>query len=392
MTSPRVLIVGGGIGGLTTAIALGRVGLRPTLVERTPEFGTVGAGITIQANAMAILDALQADLPTEDVHPIGPFKMVDPRGQVIMDGDPSRVPIATPSINIHRADLHRALMAACDPDSVHLGRALTGLNVSDDGVDVTFSDGTEGRWDAVVGADGASSTVRRLLLGEAACALRYAGQTCWRMAAPAREGVPIVTIERWTPGRRIGLVPLSRDRVYSYMVESAPEGTPGPQSATPAALREHFAGVDERLDALLETLGEDIPIHHGDLAEQPLIHFGRGRVVLLGDAAHAMTPNMGQGAGTSIEDAAALALLIAAGTPLDQLPRALHGRRYARVRDVQKMSWHIGQIAHWTNPVACWIRNLGFRAMPASVSDAQAQKLWQPGLELAAELNALRAR
>jgi len=381
--NPRILIVGGGIAGLTTAVALRRRGLEVEVVEQAPAFGAVGAGITIQANAMAVLNALGITLPADDVVPIGEFRMLDGRGKRVMGGDPREIQPDPPSVNIHRADLHRVLLEAAADVKLTAGRTVTRVVPGDADVEVHFADGTAGRWGVVVGADGARSAVRRALLDEQGGGFRYAGQTCWRFACES-DRVPTVTTEQWTPGKRAGVVPLSRGRVYVYLVESAPEGTPAPGTDHPDVIRAKFGGQHPDLDPILDRLTPETPIHHGDLGEAEAVHFGRGRVVLIGDAAHAMTPNMGQGAGTAIEDAGELSLLLAryADDPA-QIPAALEARRKARVEALTRTAWRLGRVAHWTNPIAAFLRNLLLGLTPQRVMNRQTVEMWRPGIELA---------
>ncbi len=391
----QVLIVGAGIGGLTAAVALRRLGLAVDVVEQAPRLSAVGAGITIQANATAIFNALGVELPERDIGPIGYFEMISESGKRLMSGDPADAVVQFPSVNIHRADLQSAMLEAFASlgGEVGLGRKVASLEPRSKGerIGVRFADDTTAHCDLLIGADGLHSAVRASLLGPESMQLRYAGQTCWRFVLQAPELVPDITVERWSVRRRIGIVPLSRGRVYVYMVQSEAEGTPSACSSDAATVRDKFAGVDERLDPLLDRLveldrqGEPVGIHHGDLFEQPRISFGEGRVVLLGDAAHAMTPNMGQGAGTAIEDAAALAVLLDTAA-LESTASALDDRRHKRVAGVQKMSWRIGAMAHMTSPVLSWFRDQSLALMPASMSRRQMQSLWQPGLELAEQV------
>lgn len=387
MNGPSVLIVGAGIAGLTTAIALAGRGVAVEVVERASDFAPAGAGITLQPNATAVLAALGVALDPADVLPMGEVAMVDARGRPLLQGAPDSE--VSPSVNIRRMDLHRALLAASGRERVRFGAGVIALDDEGDAVRARLADGSEGRWDLVIGADGVHSQVRRAILPTAACEPRYTGQTCWRLLVEAPDLAPRVSVERWTPGRRIGVIPLSRGGIYVYLVQSAPCGSVAPGSDSVAHLRRLFAGADDRLDAILDrAAGEPgMHIHHGDLIDLPVYSTGRGRVLLVGDAAHAMTPNLGQGAAMAIEDAAALALL----WPRDRgalagLADALAAERRARVEELHRVSWRIGQVAHWQRPAARWLRDRLLRAMPASVVMQGVHKTWAPGLELAGRL------
>ncbi|MCA9661413.1 MAG: FAD-dependent monooxygenase [Myxococcales bacterium] len=384
----RVLIVGAGIGGLTAAITLRRLGVEVGLVERAPNFRALGAGITIQPNANAIFAALGVDLGRDNVFPMGKVAMLGAGGRTLVSGDPVHDGYAFPSYNIRRPDLHEALLAALDGVELRLGVEVVGAReLAGDGVEIELADGDRERWDLVIAADGIRSSLRALTVPPERCRLRYAGQTCWRFVVDAPELVPEVTIERWLPGRRVGVVPLSRGGVYVYIVESAPQGTPGPGTSEVAYVRERFAGVDARLDTLLDRVAAagDVHIHHGDLIDQVHIDYGRGRLLLLGDAAHAMTPNMGQGAAMAIEDAGALGLLWGE-VSLDALPEAMRAAREPRVAATHRRSWQIGQVAHWRGRVRCALRDLALRLTPQAVMDRGVDQTWAPGIALGEQL------
>lgn len=391
MNASRVLIVGAGIGGLTAAIALARCGVEAVVIERAPTFAPAGAGITLQPNATAVLAALGVSFDPADVLPMGEVAMIDARGRTLLDAAP--VHDTFPALNIRRSDLHAALLAACGRERVRLGVELAALEPGPESVRARLSDASEDHWDLVIGADGLHSAVRRAILPPGQCEPRYTGQTCWRLLLEAPGLVPAISVERWTPGRRIGVIPLSRGGIYVYLVQSARRGAVGPGTATVDHLRRTFAGVDERLDAILARAAGDpsILVHHGDLVDLPVYSTGRDRVLLIGDAAHAMTPNLGQGAAMAIEDAGALALLWRRQIPPPELPAALAAERRARVEPIHRTSWRIGQVAHWRRPSARWLRDLILRSFPKSMLARGVLETWAPGIELAARLRAALA-
>jgi 2-polyprenyl-6-methoxyphenol hydroxylase-like FAD-dependent oxidoreductase len=225
----------------------------------------------------------------------------------------------------------------------------------------------------LIGAEGLHSQVRALTVGEVA--RRFTGTTCWRLVTQ-NPGVTSA-LEAWGGPARVGLVPLRGERVYAYLVLEAPAraGAPGFPQAFKARFG-HFGGVVGRF---IEALQEAPPLHH-DLEELDAPAWGAGRVLLLGDAAHAMTPNQGQGAGMAIEDAVALAQALRPGA--DGALERYVALRHARVRRMQLDSRRIGRVAHWSNPAGTFVRDALLQLTPARTATAQYRRGVLPGLRL----------
>ena len=223
--------------------------------------------------------------------------------------------------------------------------------------------------DLLIGADGIRSAVRESLYG--AIPLRYSGTTCWRALVP-NPGIN-ESFEAWGGAARIGVVPLNRNRLYVYLVLTAPRGMPRQTSID--AIRPHFENFASPVPAILKALSSATLLHH-DLEELPAPLWGRDRTILIGDAAHAMTPNLGQGAGMSIEDAAILPQVVAASNPAE----AIRALRHQRVTHIQKQSRITGEVAHWQSSAAILLRNALFRFIPDSVSDRNYRNVIEPGL------------
>lgn len=358
-----VLIVGGGIAGLGLATGLLRLGIPCELVERTARWAPVGAGIVLGVNAMAALRRLgAAEAVTARGHVLGVSALTDHRGGALARSDLALLaPRFGPSIAIHRADLHACLLEACLGVPLRMGTSVETLAPGPEGVRVGFTDGREAEYGLVVGADGVRSRVRALAFGPVAPV--YAGYTCWRFVVPRPEAVEGAQ-EMWGRGLRLGLVPLGADRVYGFGVANAPEGAPDPVEGRAARFRRRFAGFGGPAPAVLERIVQDATLLHDDLAEVVHRPWHRERVVLVGDAAHAMTPNMGQGAAMALEDVAVLAELLGAKGPVADALDAWARRRRPRVEWVQRTSRRIGRVAQWEGRLACGLRNALLRALP----------------------------
>jgi 2-polyprenyl-6-methoxyphenol hydroxylase-like FAD-dependent oxidoreductase len=274
-----------------------------------------------------------------------------------------------------RSALHEVLLAAVpnDVEIVH-GSTVTELTDTGDAVDVTFgSAASRRRFEVMVGADGLNSTVRTLLYGPQK--LRYSGVTCWR--GLAKNPGLTRAVEAWGGATRLGAVPLPDERVYYYYVMSAPPRAPQP--SWPDGFHRAFGHHKGELAEFFETLHEAPPLHH-DLDELDSPLWGRSRVFLLGDAAHAMTPNQGQGAAMAIEDAIALRQALRGGT--DGAVKRYAELRHRRVRAVQLASRRIGSASHWRSPLARAARDGLMRRLPASTGDKQYRGIVEPGLAL----------
>lgn len=388
MTTLRVLVVGGGIGGLTTARALTRVGANVDVVEQAARWQPLGAGIVLSANAVAVLDALGlGDAARASGRQVPWADIADAKGHPMQHLDMLAFAASSgPALTFHRAELHELLLAGAADARVRLGVTVTALEDTGSEVRVTFSDGTQGAYELVVGADGIHSTVRALCFADAGAQVRYAGYTCWRFVTDNVahfEGM----VEQWGAGRRAGVVSLKNDRVYVFLTENGPAAGVDPTERRHPHVAAKFSRFEGPARPLLDRLAQDdgVALLRHDIAELDGQVWRKGRVALLGDAAHATTPNLGQGAGMAIEDALALGLCLEGKSAAD-VPTALaawEAQRAPRVAAVVNNSRRIGAIGQWSNPVAAGMANLLMKLTPASVGRKSMQALVQPGLELA---------
>ncbi|HEX8656970.1 MAG TPA: FAD-dependent monooxygenase [Hymenobacter sp.] len=378
-----IIIIGAGIGGLTAAHALLQQGHAVRVFEAAPALREVGAGVVLGANAMHALDrlGLHAAVRAEG-EPVTHLALLNRQGQVLNAADttPFTRRLGYDNLAIHRAALQRVLLAALPPGTVQLGYSFSRFTAAASAVAVHFADGRSTQADALVGADGLRSPVRQQVLPGSQP--RYAGYTCWRAVVDARSlRLPAGHSAEIWGGRagRFGYVPLASGQVYWFACLNSPEpNNPQFRAYTGADLRRQFGSLPAPVDQLL-ALTRDEQLLWNDIFDlKPLAHFAFGRVLLLGDAAHATTPNLGQGAGQAVEDALALA------TCLRQFPAdaaaafaAFEARRRTRTTKIVQQSRQLGRVAQLESPWLTAVRDAVLRRVPARINEQQMAFLYQ---------------
>jgi 2-polyprenyl-6-methoxyphenol hydroxylase-like FAD-dependent oxidoreductase len=345
----KVLVVGGGIGGLSTAISLRRRGIDVDVVELNPKWDVYGVGMIQPPNALRALG--QLGLARECVEagaPMDGTRSHDRNGNVLADIDfelPPGVP-SPPMNGLPRPALHKILQShTLDLGAdVRVGTTLTALVQTADAVDVGFTDGTMRTYDLVVGADGVNSQVRQIVFGDEYKA-EYSGQVCWRYNLPKYPGLTRLWMFNGPKGRS-GFVPLGEDLMYILLIEKPPEDRPIhlPQEGLAELFRERLAPYGGPVAEVRDQIVDDSQVVYRsvDTIFMPA-PWHRGRVLLIGDAAHATTPHVGQGAAQAIEDAVVLGDELSADIDLERALDNFMTRRFDRCKIVVEGSLQIGQ-------------------------------------------------
>lgn len=354
-------MIGAGIGGLAAGIALRRIDVDVDVYERSEVVADLGAGISLWANAIHALKVL--GLSAEIAAVSTPYETAGLRsctGTILSSlpaADLERT-FGVVCIVMHRAELHEALLRTLGRERVHFGARCTGFSQDESGVWAAFADGSRVRGDFLIGADGLHSVVRAAIHG--ARAPVYAGYTAWR--AVVRFDVrQVEASESWGRGTRFGQVPMSGNRVYWFATQNIREGERLPSEKS--RVRELFRGWHAPIEALIESTDETA-ILRNDIYDRPTLRrWSLGRATLLGDAAHPMTPNLGQGACQALEDAVVLARCLTADSDVTSALRSYESRRIRRVNALVKQSRMVGQLGQLENPLAAGIRNALLRCV-----------------------------
>ena len=366
MRRARINIVGGGIGGLCAALALRRAGFEPQVFEQAPELLEIGAAIAVWPNAMRVLRRL------------GLGEEVEGRGGVLKYArwiertgrDFKHFPLpetGAPSVALHRAGLQSALVRALPPDSIHLGRAFQGFSQSGDEVEARFDDGASEASDVLICADGLHSRARAQIVGDGPPV--YRGYTVWRGITRLEHAAlqAHTAMEVYGAGRRFGIGPVGLGRTGWWATANEPEGVTETSSEHREKLLRLFDGWCAPVVELIEATPSEKILRTATYDRPHAKRWGEGRVTLLGDAAHPLTPNLGQGGCMAIEDAAVLARCLAKYDDAALALRAYESHRRARTARVAAYSRRYGAVGQLDGALAVRLRGALMSSVPESV-------------------------
>ncbi|MCB9412087.1 MAG: FAD-dependent monooxygenase [Actinobacteria bacterium] len=381
MTRPvadgSAVVVGAGIGGLCAALALQRAGLHVTVVERAASLQPVGAGLTIQPNAVWALRTLGiGDAVTAAGQVLATAEIRNRRGNLLAglsrsEGERLRSQVGAPAVGIARATLQRLLVDAVGLATIRLATPIR--MAAADGSSVTSVSGEKFEADLVIAADGIDSVLRAQLLG--ASDPRYAGYFCWRGVGPRGSFAVDWAGEYWGRGIRFGGCGIDGERLYWFLVANGPAGGRDPDGAHRHATDAVSDFPDEVRRAVAAT--EPDAVFRTDIADRdPVTRWGHGRLTLLGDAAHPMTPNLGQGACQAIVDAAVLGDAVWRMGPRQAALREYERRRIPRANAVVSAARRLGEVAQIAQPAAAAVRDVALRATPQALLARQLRASW----------------
>ncbi|KUF41337.1 FAD-dependent oxidoreductase [Myroides marinus] len=370
----KVAIIGAGIAGLTMAIALKKANISFVVYESTAELKPVGAGIAIANNAMQVYRHLGiSDKLTPRGTRISTVMLTDMNLNVLTQSDltlfEKKYQLA--NVAIHRSELHKVLVDEVGMEHIVLNKRLEELNQGDDGLyTLQFTDGTSVSYEYVIGADGIRSKVRQALYGE--YTLRDAKQVCWRgvLDFELSDKYNNIALEGWGRGDRFGFVKLLDKQVYWYFLVNEDKYLQNKDLNT--LIKDCCPLVK---DMITQTAEEEIFLNK--IYDLPLIQeWSLGKSCLIGDAAHATTPNLGQGACQGIEDVYVISKLLEK-ISLEEAFQSFTAIRRKKAHGIVCESWKLGQIAQLSNPIITTARNTAFKLLPSFLKDKQIKMMFE---------------
>jgi 2-polyprenyl-6-methoxyphenol hydroxylase-like FAD-dependent oxidoreductase len=360
------VIIGAGIAGLTAGIALRQAGIESEIYESARTIDPIGAGIWMAPNAMQIFHrlGLAAGIVAAGIE-IDKVSIVDTslRQLASVDQAAVRKKFGFGIVAIQRAELHRLLLDAFGREAVHLNKRLRTTGNHSETPRAIFEDGTSAGGSFLIGADGIHSTVRRSIVGE--LPLRRTGQVCWRGLAlfDLPDRFRRATVEIWSRKTRMGIADVGHGKAYWFLVTSSEVGREPDPRPFPEIAGELIRATPT--EVITEVELEDLP------SRLPWAH---GRVCLIGDAAHPMTPNMGQGGAQAVEDAYSLARCVAEFRDAPKAFDAFQTRRFKKVRSIVNQSFRLGAFIHSDWPR---LRNILVRMTPPGVNVRALERLFR---------------
>lgn len=369
-------IIGAGIGGLTTAIALRQKGFEVEVFESFPSFKPLGSGINLANNAMQIYRELGLyETIMAQGNPVSSMNVLNDQFEVLSSVDlkPFEEQYGVSNVAIHRSVLQRILLDHLPEGTVRLGKRLKHMEDRGKAVQLIFEDDIEHEASIVIGADGIHSVVRASIFGRKD--LRDAGQLCWRGITPFelperyRHGL----FELWGKGKRFGFVNIGEDKVYWYALRDDEDAI---------GLGELFVDFHPLVGQIINSTPHEKILENQMADFEPISSWHKGRICLVGDAAHATTPNLGQGACQAVESAWVLAESLSKNkNDFSDAFNEYENLRKKKAHQVTSTSWQLGKVAHWKNSLLVGLRNKLMQWTPQSIGQRQSAAMFKvPGL------------
>lgn len=370
------IIIGAGIAGLSTAIALKNIGIEATVVEASETIRPVGAGLSLAANAIEALQHLNiADEVICKGRALKSFTLFDKKGKVIKRVNAQSASATSINFTIHRACLHEVLLSKINPDQVLTGKRSVGLSESALGYRVMMEDGSSIEGNYLIIAEGIHSPLRKVLAPEAR--VRYAGYTCWRGITSNASLKISETSETWGREGRFGIVPLANNQIYWFACKNAIEKNSMYRDYTLSMLADNFKDYHQPVVEIINSTRPEKLIWDDICDIEPMQKFAFEKALFIGDAAHATTPNMGQGACMAIEDAVVLANCLSKESNVSKAFQNFERKRTGRTQQIVNDSWRLGKIAQLENGFFTSVRDTLFRLMPQRMYERQMELVYE---------------
>ncbi|WP_462172821.1 FAD-dependent monooxygenase [Pseudoalteromonas xiamenensis] len=373
------IIVGAGIGGLSTAIALIEHNINVKIYEAASTLSPIGAGILVPPNALIVLDRYGLLHKVKDVGvSIESLVVFDNKGKEI-----SKTPAMFSkngnhyqTVAIHRGELQKVLLSSLPSDVIITGKRCSQVIANQRYAEITFDDNTSLKPEFVIGADGLNSRVRESIFpGQK---LRYSGQVCWRGISNLQlsSNWSVQLSEFWGAGVRFGFVPIDSNRVYWYATRVCEADTLNQNASTNEMLASIYKDFPDVVLEIIKQTDNSGIFQDAINNLSPMESWFKKSVVLIGDAAHASTPNLGQGGAQAIEDSWVLSEKVANCGSLEEAFAQYQKLRITKAKKIVNISRQIGQVTNYTNSMACMVRNSIFRCVPGFVTKQQARFLY----------------
>ncbi len=374
----KISIIGAGIGGLTTAIALKQKGFEVEIFEASKEFKKAGSGINLAINAMQVYKRLGIyDEISSLANYTNSLLITDEKLNTITKVNlvNAEIEFKAKTYAIHRATLHTILLNRLKGVKIHLNKKLKSLSQTNESVNFVFEDGTSYTSNILIGADGIHSIVRKSIINNTE--LRIAKQVCWRgivkIDIPNKYQTELN--ELWGKGKRFGFVHINKNEVYWYAL--ANYKTDYKKEFTNVNLNELFSDFNLLIKKIISKTEKNNIIFNEIMDLKPISSWHHKNVCLIGDAAHATTPNLGQGACQAIETAFVIAACLSTEKNIELAFKKLEKLRKKNAQKIVKTSWSVGKMAHLKNRLSIFLRNNVMRLLPKKLTEKQSTSIYK---------------